>query len=297
MAFLLTGVIAAKHITRHLPQYAALVMDLRGHGGSSSSRGRRFPPPHNFDACAQDVVETLKQLGLTREKSPFAIVGHSLGGRVALQYSSLLSRDSATIGVNAPSQTYLLDTVPGQADPSVHSVLKAISSFQTPIESKASLVDTMMKEYRISKPVAAWIASNVYRTENGLDWVFDLDVANELVSNFSDQNLVEQIADVSETPSKPLLYQSMTYDAYQDNCDASQVHLVVGGKNKLWTSDVLEDLRSVPSFGTSKNSMFQMHTLDDAGHWVHVDCLEGLVKVLVDNLLSRMHTVLSDDDH
>ena len=87
----------------------------------------------------------------------------------------------------------------------------------------------------------------------------------------------------------------MTYDAYQDNCDASQVHLVVGGKNKLWTSDVLEDLRSVPSFGTSKNSMFQMHTLD-AGHWVHVDCLEGLVKILVENLQSRTKIIISDDD-
>jgi len=249
-------------------------MDIRGHGGSSSSRGRQFSPPHNFDACVGDVVETLKQLGLTGHKSPFAIVGHSLGGRVALQYSSLLS--SAAIEVNPPSQTYLLDTVPGQADPSVHRVLRAISSVQTPMESKSSLVDTMVNEYRISKPVAAWIASNVYRTEHGLDWVFDLDVGNELVSNFSDQNLVQSISDVTKTP------------------DASQVHLVVGGKNKLWTSNVLEELRTVPSFGTTKNAMLQMHTLD-AGHWVHVDCLEGLVKILVDNLQSRAK-VLPDDD-
>ena len=58
----------------------------------------------------------------------------------------------------------------------------------------------------MNKGVAIWIATNLCDNDSGgegsyekLDWVFDLGIANELVGNFSDQNFVEMIHNVTTT--------------------------------------------------------------------------------------------------
>ena len=124
----------AKKLTRQLPNYSALLLDVRGHGGSSSSSGN-FVQPHNFQSCVQDIFDTLTPLGLIGASSPIAICGHSLGGRIALQYTHSLQQQQqpADFEIQMPKQTWILDSVPGTPDPSVHKVLKAISSISLPI--------------------------------------------------------------------------------------------------------------------------------------------------------------------
>lgn len=267
----------AKKLTQQLPHYNALLLDIRGHGNSSSSASS-FEGPHDFHSCVRDVFDTLSPLGLTGPKnSPAAICGHSLGGRIALQYSHLLCAPPASAsasdhhhhhGIQPPRQTWVLDSVPGRADPSVHGVLRAISSLPTPVPSKAWLVETLTKEHGMDKGVAMWIATNL-RDAGGdgrsFDWIFDLDIANELVENFTDQNFSDMIHDVTSSSS-------------------SSVQLVMAGKNQSWSEEIVTELESIPSFGRSGQSIFQMHTLDKAGHWVHVDDLDGLLKLMVGGL-------------
>ncbi|KAL9187573.1 hypothetical protein ACHAXT_001676 [Thalassiosira profunda] len=264
----------AKKLTQQLPHVTALLLDIRGHGNSSSVQSQ-FAQPHNFHTCVEDVVHTLSDLGLTGTNSPSAICGHSLGGRIALQYShSLQSTQQQLMGgevLEPPKQTWVLDSVPGRADPSVHHVLTTISSLPTPIPSKGWLIDTLVKEHRMSKGVAMWIASNLKdRGDKSFEWVFDLSIANELVANFNTQNLTELIHDVTTAG---------------DDTDhhASTVQLVMAGQNKLWSEEIVEELRSIPSFQRTPPS-FHMHRLDKAGHWVHVDDLEGLLKLMVTGL-------------
>ena len=104
------------------------------------------------------------------------------------------------------------------------------------------------------------------------EWIFDLSIANELVENFADQNFTELIHDV-------------TTSGDDTNKHTSMVQLVMAGKNKLWSEDIVSELQSIPSFDKqSPTSTFQMHTLDNAGHWVHVDALDDLVKLMVNGL-------------
>ena len=218
---------------------------------------------------------------MTGSNSPTAICGHSLGGRIALQYShslcttDLQSSNNDNARIEPPKQTWVLDSVPGRADPSVHNVLRAISSLPTPIPSKTWLVETLTKEHEMNKGIAMWIATNIRdRGDNkSFDWIFDLGIANELVENFSDQNFVEMIRDVT----------TVTAD---DNASKknSAVQLVMAGKNKLWSDEIVSELQSIPSYRKAPGSLFQMHTLDKAGHWVHVDDLEGLMRLMVDGL-------------
>ena len=53
-------------------------------------------------------------------------------------------------------------------------------------------------------------------------------------------------------------------------------------RNKEWTEEILDGLRSIP--GALEEQRFRMHRLERAGHWVHVDDLEGLLDLMVESL-------------
>jgi hypothetical protein len=59
------------------------------------------------------------------------------------------------------------------------------------------------------------------------------------------------------------------------------IHLVMAGRNKEWTEEIVDGLRSIPG---ASEERFRMHRLEKAGHWIHVDDLEGLLDVMVEGL-------------
>ncbi|KAL3789100.1 hypothetical protein HJC23_008562 [Cyclotella cryptica] len=268
----------AKKLTERLPHLSALCLDIRGHGNSNNnssngSSSTKFCPPHNFQSCTHDIFHTLQPLGLVNDRSPVAICGHSLGGRIALQYSyELITRQSpslaeATIGISPPKQTWILDSVPGRVHPSVHNVINVISSIPLPIPSKSGLTSALMEEHGFDKGAALWMASNLQPTDGGFDWIFDLSIAKELISNFTNQEFHSMIEHVVAGPER-------------------EVHLVMAGKNAEWTTDIVNCLKRIQSL-QSRGEKFHMHTLEKAGHWVHVDDLEGLLELMVESLSRR----------
>jgi pimeloyl-ACP methyl ester carboxylesterase len=319
----------AKIFTQRLPQYDALLLDVRGHGGSSSSHSATndFTSPHNMQSCVQDVIHTLQHLGLHGDdNSPSVICGHSLGGRIALQYThSLLhaaESNTSTALIQPPKQTWILDSVPGVADPSVSKVLYAISSLSIkmttpssmlssssppvsasssvgniPNKTKSQMTTKLVDEYGLDFHVATWIVSSL----RGIDehsqrpiWAFDIDIAMELVQNFADQDFVGMIRDVVESaPSSSSsndMYEVTDAEKRISNNISKVVQLVMAGKNESWTETIVSELQTIQSsFRKSRStrpspSSFKMHKLDKAGHWVHVDDLDGLMKLMVDEL-------------
>jgi pimeloyl-ACP methyl ester carboxylesterase len=59
--------------------YATLQIDLRNHGLSAHS------DEHNYEVLAQDVLETLDTLNVQN----FSVIGHSMGGKVAMRLAGL----------------------------------------------------------------------------------------------------------------------------------------------------------------------------------------------------------------
>lgn len=60
-------------------QYATLQIDLRNHGLSAHS------DQHDYDALAQDVLDTLNHLNVKK----FHVIGHSMGGKVAMRLADI----------------------------------------------------------------------------------------------------------------------------------------------------------------------------------------------------------------
>lgn len=68
-------------LARHYAKdYTIFQLDVRNHGLSAHS------DEHHYEILAQDVLETLTELNIEK----FAVVGHSMGGKIAMKVASLV---------------------------------------------------------------------------------------------------------------------------------------------------------------------------------------------------------------
>ena len=243
----------------------SILMDLRGHGKSVQT----FPqpnPPHNFDACVQDVKRTL-DIACTVSSSPFppptTVVGHSWGGRVALQYAASVASNESRKKLD---RVWLLDTVPGQANESVEKVIDSVTLLLEDCVNESldrkQVVERLTARYGLEIGLAQWLASSYKAkgSDGSASFGFDLDVVHGVLSDFEEQDFFGLLS----------------------ACLQSDVHvdLVRGGKNSGWSVDVLRQL------GIHHGKNFTVHVLPKAGHWVHVDDLPGLLKLMSRNSIS-----------
>ena len=228
------------------------LVDLRGHG---NSQGSHFSEPHSFVACAHDVEQTFET------NPPKVIVGHSFGGRVALEATAARTNHHNNDS-SATTTTWLLDTVPGQAHDSVLQVLHAVASMDlSAVKNKKDVVHTLETTYGVEPSIGQWLASSMSKSQEGdiLQWGFDVELVQQLMPHFATQDffgLVEQACTTT---------------------DATTMHLVRGGRNQGWATDpmLLPQLEKLQK--TLPN--FYVHVLPKAGHWVHVDDLPGLLQL------------------
>ena len=90
-----------------------------------------------------------------------------------------------------------------------------------------------------------------------MEFGFDLTVVNDLLADFHSQDFLGMLNDVVNS--------------------GVRVDLVRGGKNAGWTEATLGALRDLE---IQSGEHFGFHTLSDAGHWVHVDDLPGLLQIM-----------------
>jgi hypothetical protein len=222
-------------------QKSGVLLDLRGHGRSSSQQA-----PHTFDACVQDVHNTLPSV-------PSLIVGHSWGGRIALQYVHSLLGENETL-----PELWLLDTVPGQAHDSVNQVLEAVQRIKD--LSDKQKVALQLEEYGLERGVAQWLAASLQKRGNGgFQWGFDVDVVKNVLPEFQHQDFIGMVGEIAK--------------------EGGRVNLVKGGANAAWdeSPSILSQLHELEQ---AHRHHFQVHTLQKAGHWVHVDDLPGLLELV-----------------
>ena len=173
--------------------------------------------------------------------------------------------------VVTPLSCWILDSVPGRAHGSVADVIEAVSSIQLPIDSKRNLMDRLQK-MGIQKDIGAWMTTNLKPHENAagkFDFTFDLSVVTDILDDFPRQNFLPILKGVAAKMKERKVL--------NPNSPPSKINLVRAGRNKSWTEDLLTDLSQIEQ---SYESSFQLHTLENAGHWVHVDDLPGLIKIM-----------------
>ncbi len=143
----------ARALVERVPDVRVATVTLRGHADAP-----RLGPAPTYEVLAQDVC------AVVAEADRVVLVGHSLGGRVALVASARSPRRLPVV---------LLDIAPGPicaAD--TEQVLRVLLAAPDRAPSRTSMM-AVLTEAGLSEPLAAWLSMNLVRTEGGVAWNID----------------------------------------------------------------------------------------------------------------------------
>jgi pimeloyl-ACP methyl ester carboxylesterase len=205
-------------------QYRVYVPDLRNHGQSKHS------PVFDFPSLEDDLLEMTEDLNL----SGFILLGHSLGGKVAMYFTlhhPELIRKLIVVDISLRKAT-----VNKEHQMLIDAMLKVDFS-NSPARSD---VDRQLASTIHSQRLRQFLLKNVYwRDKQTLDWRLNLPAINKNLLN------VFEGVQVSGTFKGPALF-------------------VRGGKSDyILEEDIEELLKKFPGA--------LVKTIPEAGHWVHAD--------------------------
>lgn len=209
--------------------------DLRGHGGS--------PPlgeDADLEALAADVVDAAQTLG---EGAPVHLVGHSLGGRVALA--------ALHAAPEAFGRVVLLDIAPGPLPVLRGPMQRTFERLMGAPPRAASR--TEMRQFfldgEVAPSMADWVLTNLEPSADGsVRWRFERAALARLHWGETDVDLWP----IAQAHGKRL-------------------HLIYGGASTFVRP---EDVARLGAAGA------RVDELPGAGHFLHVDALDGLLDLL-----------------
>ncbi len=209
-------------IARAFPERPVALVDLRNHGRSFHSDSM------SQAEMAEDIVALLDDKGW----SQVDILGHSLGGKVALQLSQ-----------NHPEHIHRLivaDIAPVAYKPHHQLILEGLDAVDLATIKSRSDADKVMSEYIEEPGVRSFLLMNLVRAaEGGYRWRCNLDVLKRCYES------IRQAPEFSAPFTGPCLY-------------------VRGGKSDY----VLSEHQSVIEQFTPHATM---KTREGCGHWLHAE--------------------------
>lgn len=209
----------------------ALLVDLRNHGASPHA------PTMLLEEMAADLLAFLDEL----ELESAGILGHSLGGKVAMRFACTApERVRSLIVADIAPRAY------GAAMESVAAAMQAVD-LEVATTRKAAAADLASRLG--NERLAAFLATNLRRLDGKLRWRIPLDVIRDSVSTVGGDP-----GAISPGFSGPTLF--------------------VRGGNSDYVADA--DLDLARTFFPD----FRCVTLAGAGHWLHSDDPEGFAKAV-----------------
>ena len=209
-------------------EHQCLIFDQRGHGHSMKPE-----KGYDMDSMACDLGHLLSELGWQK---PVKIVGHSMGGRVALGFSRthphLLER------------LVLVDTSP-RLEEDIRMELGAMLDFiPTPFSSRKEASEFMNGKFLNRYPdekLRDFFYSNLVNRGGQYDWIFSKSAVHEI------------------------LRLSSRRDCWKEYKELRSPTLLIRGNQSKHLS--LGDFKKV----LAENSHLQGIGVEGAGHWVHAE--------------------------
>ena len=216
-------------------KYKVFAVDLRNHG--------RSPHSDLFDyrVMAEDINNLLTHEGI---QSAF-LLGHSLGGKTAMQFS-LMYPESV-------DKLIVVDIAPRAYPPKHDQIFEALFAMDLSKYKTRPELDAAMSQYIADYAVRQLLLKNAYRDDaGGFRWRLDV---SALHKNY---DKVNEAIDGTRRFTKPALF-------------------VKGAKS---TYLLEEDKPQIRSMFTSS----QFVTVENAGHWVHAEAPQKFVEVVMEFL-------------
>ncbi|WP_434386657.1 alpha/beta fold hydrolase [Melittangium boletus] len=217
------------------PERRLLLPDLTGHGTSPG-----LPADATLAGVARDVLDTARAAGLD---GPLDVVGHSLGGRVALALSQLAPEAVARVD--------LLDITPGPVPHALSESGKVLEVLRA-APARAADRKAMREELTgrgLSGGLSDWLLMNLEPApEGGVRWRFD----REALAHFHGRFLGEDLWPALTRPGLP-------------------VRCIRGGRSQYVDERAQARMEALGC---------PVETLPEAGHFVHIDAAEAVLRWL-----------------
>ena len=228
----------ARRLVAARPSWSAVLVDLRMHGQSQG-----FGPPHTLAACADDLRRLEAELALPVA----AVLGHSFGGKVALEYAS--RRPDLELA-------WILDSSPGarpdaRGSESTVRIVQLLETLPEHFPTRESFIDYIVKS-GTDRPIAMWLAMNLRTAPDGNGYALRVELP--ALRALLDDYFARDEWPVIERESK------------------TRFHIVVGGRSTVL--DEAERRRAEQL--ASESERVRLHVIEGAGHWIHVDAPDAL---------------------
>jgi len=204
---------------------SVFAIDLPGHGASPP-----LPPDADLTALARQVLSTARATGIG---TPLTIVGHSLGGRVALA--------ACRVEPAAVAHVSLLDISPSplrgetETTPIVEVLLGAPD-----VADDRDVFRAYFRGAGLTAEIAEWLLMNLASADGGFGWRIDRQALARLHRRTGAEDLWQAVEDAH----------------------AYGLHCVRGGRSRYVNAD---DTRRLQAAGCP------VDTVEEAGHFLHVE--------------------------
>lgn len=236
----------ARKLCERMPSWGLLLTDLRMHGQSLSA-----PPPHHLQACAEDVLALVDQQAQAG-RVVAAVLGHSFGGKVALEMRRIRPSTPVlwVVDSSPSSQPGAMD----DKDNTVVAVLGMLRALPDWFSSREAFVSAVQGQ-GFERSLALWLAMNLEREEQGYRNALQPAAIGALLSSYFDRDLWP----VVEAGGNP-------------------IHVVRASRGSALTDSDERRLQAL-----SRQGPVWVHSVQ-GGHWLHVDALDALVRLVADGL-------------
>lgn len=209
------------------------LFDLRNHGKSEHK------PTMTLEQMANDLEAAVQQIGLDK----FYLMGHSLGGKVAMEYSKLFAeRLKGLIIIDIGPFNYN-DTSKFKCGMELRNMLHALAKIPLDGISREQLELEIYKAANEDKNLAGVLWANIEEpAKNEFRWRVNIDVIDRSTADF-----LGDLTEPSKKYNKP-------------------VKIIAGGHSEFVPRDELAEFEKVfDNFDTRRDVVY----LEGADHWVH----------------------------
>ena len=217
------------------PKYKVYTVDLRNHGQSPHSEIMTYP------VMADDLHELLERESL----SECHVVGHSLGGKVAMQF--------ATSHPDRVSKLVIVDIAPKAYPPSQRAILAALENLDLQTFATLGEIDAALAPAIAEVALRQFLMKNIARVPSGgFQWRIDL------ASIAKSYDKLTQPITAAAAYDKPTLFMR-------------------GGRSDYIAGTDLPSIRAI-------FTRAQLVTIANAGHWLHAEVTNEFLEILIDFL-------------